>query len=184
MLGRLGLKAALLEEMLEPDLQPGEYAALLNALLKAGYEPAITDAVARIDRLDENTIAIAEVLFRRAPLAVWPLLWPKLVANDALARAVLTRIADTFYHSQAFYAEIGADAIADLYLLMVRLFPPEADPGPVSGFVGPLQMVTSLRDGAVRCLAAMGTEESVGALMRLGGGMPGYSAASLRIKSR
>ena len=167
-----GLKAALLEEMLEPDLRPAEYAALLNALLKAEYEPAITDAVARIDRLDESTIAIAEVLLRRAPAAVWPLLWPKLVADDALARAVLTRIADTFYHAPAFYVEIGADAIGDLYLLMVRLFPPEADPGPASGYVSPRQMVISLRDGAVRCLAAMGTDESVGALMRLAAQRP------------
>jgi hypothetical protein len=162
-----GLNAALFEEMQDSDLRPAEYAALMDALLKAGYEPAIEDAVARIDLLDESTIVIAEVLLRRAPAAVWRLLWPKLLANDALARAVLTRAAGSFYHSTAFYVGIGADAIADLYLLMVRLFPPESDPGHASGFVNPLQMVTSLRDGAVRCLAAMGTEEAVRALMRL-----------------
>jgi hypothetical protein len=162
-----GLKAALFDEMQDSDLLPAEYAALMDALLKAGYEPAIEDAVARIDILDESTIAIADVLLRRAPAAVWRLLWPKLLANDALSRAVLTRVAGRFYHSPAFYAGIGADAIADLYLLMVRLFPSEADPGPASGFVGPLQMVTSLRDDAVRCLAAMGTEEAVRALRRL-----------------
>ena len=33
--------------------------------------------------------------------------------------------------------------------------------------MGPLDMIPRLRDGAVRCLAAMGTEEAVGALMRL-----------------
>lgn len=162
-----GLKVALFDEMQASDLRPAEYAALVDVLLKAGYRPAIEDAVARIDRLDESTIAIADVLLRRAPAAVWPLFWPKMLANDALARAVLTQAAGSFYHSPAFYAGIGADAIADLYLLMVRLFPPEADPGPASGFVGPLQMVTSLRDGAVRCLAAMGTEAAVRALRRL-----------------
>lgn len=162
-----GLKAALFDEMQEPDLRPTEYAALLDALLRARYEPAIADGVARIDLLDESTIAIADVLLRGAPAAVWPLLWPKLLANNALARTVLTRAAGSFYHSTPFYAGIGADAIADLYLLMVRLFPPESDPGPASGFVGPLQMVTSLRDDAVRCLAAMGTEEAVRAMMRL-----------------
>ena len=162
-----GLKVVLFDEMQASDLRPAEYAALVDALLKAGYEPAVENAVARIDLLDESTIAIADVLLRQAPGPVWPLLWPKLLADDALARAVLTRAAGSFYHSTAFYAGIGADAIADLYLLMVSLFPPESDPGPASGFVEPLQMVTSLRDGAVRCLAAMGTEEAVRALMRL-----------------
>ena len=162
-----GLKVALFDEMQASDLRPAEYAALVDALLKATYRPAIEDAVARIDLLDESRIAIADVFLRLAPGLVWPLLWPKLRADDALARAVLTRAAGSFYHSTAFYAGIGADAIADLYLLMVRLFPPGSDPGPASGFVSPLQMVTSLRDGAVRCLAAMGTEEAVRALMRL-----------------
>ena len=162
-----GLKVALFDEMQQSDLRPGEYAALMDALLKAEYEPAIEDAVGRIDLLDESAMAIADVLLRRAAGAVWPLLWPKLLAKEGLARAVLIKVAGSFYHSTDFYAGIGADGIADLYLLMVRLFPPEADPGPVSGFVEPLQMVTSLRDDAVRWLAAMGTEEAVRALMRL-----------------
>jgi hypothetical protein len=50
---------------------------------------------------------------------------------------------------------------------MARLFPPEADPRAPSGFVGPLDMLASLRDGTVRYLAATGTAESVQALMRL-----------------
>ena len=161
------LKAALFDEMLELDLRPAEHSALMDALLKAEYGPAIDDAIARIDLLDESTVEIADVLLRRASGPVWPLLWPKLLANDALARAVLTKAAGGFYHSPAFYVGIGADEIADLYLLMVRLFPPEADPGPASGFVGPLQMVSSFRDGAVRFLAAMGTDAAVRALRHL-----------------
>jgi hypothetical protein len=162
-----GLKVALFEEMQGSDLRPLEYAALLDALLKARYAPAIVDAVGRVEQLNESTTAIADVALRRAPAAVWPLLWPKLVASDTLARTLLAQIANTFYHSPASYPEIGADALGDLYLLMVRLFPPEADPGPASGFVSPLQMVSSLRDGAVRYLAAAGTEEAVRTLGRL-----------------
>ncbi|MBN9560853.1 MAG: hypothetical protein J0H14_09025 [Alphaproteobacteria bacterium] len=162
-----GLKAALFEEMQESDLRPAEYEALLDALLKAGYQPALSDAIDRLELLDGYASTIAYVLLRRSPAAGWPVLWPKLLADDTLARAVLTRIADTFHHTSAFYADIGADAIADLYLLMVRLFPLGTDPPPPSGFVSPRQMITSFRDGAVRCLAAMGTDAAVGALMRL-----------------
>jgi hypothetical protein len=50
---------------------------------------------------------------------------------------------------------------------MARLFPPENDPRPPSGFVSPIDSVPSLRDGAPRYLAAMGTEAAVRALRRL-----------------
>ncbi|WP_286839616.1 MULTISPECIES: hypothetical protein [unclassified Acidiphilium] len=162
-----GLKEALFEEMQAPDLSPQEYAVLLDALLKAGFEHAIDHAVAHITELDENTLAIADVLLRRVPANAWPVLWPALVANDELARALLTHTANRAYHPAPFYTAIGARAVADLYLLMLRLFPPEADPKAPSGFVGPLDLIPDLRDGTVRYLAAMGTPESVQALRRL-----------------
>jgi hypothetical protein len=162
-----GLKDALFEEMQASDLSPAEYTVLLDALLKAEYEPAIEHAVARIVEFNESTLAIAAVLLRRAPARVWPILWPKLVASEELARVLLTQVANSAYHAAPFYTAIGAKAVADLYLLMARLFPPEADPMAPSGFVGPLDMLPSLRDGIVRYLAAAGTAESVQALMRL-----------------
>lgn len=162
-----GLKDALFEEMQAPDLNHQQYAALLDALLKAEFEPAVDHAVARIGELNETTLAIANVLLRRVPARAWPVLWPKLVANDELARALLTHAANRTYDAAPFYTAIGAGAVADLYLLMLRLFPPEADPGAPSGFVGPLDMVPDLRDRTVGYLAAAGTSESVQALRRL-----------------
>lgn len=162
-----GLKAAMFEEMETSDIRPAEYAALLDALLDAGYEPAIEHGVARLSVLDECTTAIADVLLRRTPARVWPMLWPKLVADDELALAILTEAAGSFYLATPFYAAIGEEAIADLYLLMARLFPAERDPMGPSGFVGPFDTVPSLRDGAPRYLAAMGSEAAVRALRRL-----------------
>jgi hypothetical protein len=167
-----GLKDALFEELQASDLSPAEYAALLDALLKAVYEPAIEHAVAQIADFSESTLAIADVLLHRAPAQVWPILWPKLVANEDLARALLTHAASRAHHAAPFYTAIGATAVADLYLLMVRLFPPEADSKAESGLVSPLDMVPYLRDGTVRYLAATGTAESVQALMRLAAARP------------
>ena len=55
------------EEVKASDIQSAEYAALLDALLEAGYEPAIEHGVARLSILDESTMAVADVLLRRAP---------------------------------------------------------------------------------------------------------------------
>jgi hypothetical protein len=167
------LKHALFEEMKSSDIQPTEYAALLDALAEAGYGPAIEDGIARLTVHNDNPTSIADVLLRRAPGLAWPKLWPKLLADDELARAVLIHAAGSFYFGTPFYAGIDEDAIADLYLLMARLFPPEDDRPPPSGFVSPLDSVPSLRDGAPRYLAAMGTEAAVRALRRLVAERPG-----------
>ena len=167
-----GLKDAVFEEMQASDLSPAEYAVLLDALLKANHEPAIEHAVARIAGSTEDFLAIADVLLRGAPARVWPILWPRLVADEDLARALLTHAADGVYYTVPFYTAIGVEAVADLYLLMVRLFPPEADPKAPSGFVSSLDLLPTLRDGTVRHLAAIGTGESVQALMRLAAARP------------
>ena len=80
---------------------------------------------------------------------------------------MLTQAANRIYLANDFCAEIGEEAVADLYILMERLFPPETDPEGPSGLVSPRQMVSSLRDDLPRYLAAIGTEEAVRALRRL-----------------
>ena len=163
-----GLKAAMFEEMTVSDIMLSEYVALLDALLDADYRPAIEHGLARIGTLDKSASAIADVFLRRAPVWVWPILWPQLVADDELARTVLKRVASRYYlHMPPFYAEIGEEAIADLYLLMERLFPSEDGQEGPTGFVSPLDMIMSLRDAAPRYLAAKSTEGAVRALRRL-----------------
>ena len=47
------LKTAIFRELTEPDLTPLEYAALLDALLEAGFEPAIEHAVVQLGRVGD-----------------------------------------------------------------------------------------------------------------------------------
>ena len=61
------LKAAMFEEMVAPDIRPSEYAAILDALLKANYEPAIERGLSRIGTLDKSTFAIADIFLCRVP---------------------------------------------------------------------------------------------------------------------
>ncbi len=162
------LKAAMFEEMCNSDITTPEYAALLDVLVKAAYDPAIKHALARIEVLKKEDLDIAAVLMRRIPVKVWPCLWQNMVNSDELARAVLMRYATSYaLYSTPFYVENDDEAIADLYLLMERLFPPENDPESTSGFVSPLDSISYLRDSVPRYLAAKGTEGAVRALRRL-----------------
>jgi len=168
-----GLKTALFNELQAADIRPEEYAALLDALLEAGFEPAAEHGLARLTTLDQNTLPVVDVMLRRASTRAWPVLWGKLLADEDAARTVLTHAAGSFHLSPPFYAQIGEDAIADLYLLMERLFPPEEDPKPPSGYVSPFDMIPSLRDGAPRYLARLGSVDAVRALRRLVAERPG-----------
>ena len=162
-----GLKEALFEEMTAPDIKPNEYIAILDALLKANYEPALEHGLRRIDDLGESTSEIVDIFLRRASSRVWPSLWPKLVVDGGLARDILLKAVNRSFLDIHFYADFLDKEIADLYLLMERLFPPENDPERLSGLVGPLDMIPTLRDDALRILSARGTEEAVQELRRL-----------------
>ena len=158
------LKTAIFQELTAPDLTSSECAALLNALLEVEFEPAIEHAVASLGAPD---LEIAKVILERAPVRAWPALWARLTQDDELACAILLYAAGQFHLDPPFYTGIGEEAIADLYLLMERLFPSKDDGRGPSGFVSPLQAIPYLRDGAPRLLVSMGTEAAVGALRRL-----------------
>lgn len=162
------LKAALFEEMCKSDITTIEYAALLDALVKADYDLAIEHALVRIEDLEEETLDIADIMMCRIPAIAWPALWQSMVSSDDLARSVLMRYALRWaLYSRPFYEELDDEAIADLYLLMERLFPTENDPEGPSGFVSPLDSIPLLRDSVPRYLAAKGTGGAVRALRRL-----------------
>jgi hypothetical protein len=90
------LKIALFQELTAPDLTSSEYAALLDALLKVEFEPAIEHAVAALGAPDRDAVVIATVILNRAPVRAWPALWTRLTQNDDLARAMLLQAAGQF----------------------------------------------------------------------------------------
>lgn len=161
------LKTAIYKVMTASDLTSAEYAALLNALLGVEFEPAIEHAVAALGTSGRNVLEIAKVILERAPVRAWPALWARITQDDELARTILLHAASQFHLATPFYAGFGEEAVADLYLLMERLFPSKEDERGPSGFVSPLEAIPYLRDGAPRLLASMGTEAAVRALRRL-----------------
>ena len=173
------LSDVIYDELCSPDNTPAEYAALLDFLLEAGVDAAFDHALGLLSgsgpSMPGRTFAIAEVLLRRAAVRAWPALWVAIASDDDLARRVLLHVARHFSFGTPFYAGLSEREIADLYVLMARLFPPDEDAKRATGFVGALDLIGDLRDGAPRYLAGMGTEAAVEALSELVASHPEFS---------
>jgi hypothetical protein len=165
------LNAGIYEELRDADNTPAEYAALLDVLLRAEFAPAFDHALELLSdagpKFRVRTLAIAEVLLRRAAVRAWPALWAVMVSDDDLARKLLLQVAAHFSLLTPFYVGLGEQQIADLYVLMMRLFPRHENAKPMTGFVGPLQGLEHLRDGIPHHFANVGTLASVEALRGL-----------------
>ena len=158
------LKQAISDELRNSRNRPGEYAACLDALLKAGVEPALDHALARLSELGrsnrDRNLAIADILLRREIIRSWPVLRTTMEADDDFARQVL-RSATRLSFANPFYADLGERDLASFYSLMVRLFSPDDDESESSFSIG------YLRDSIPRHLASRGTEAAVAALSEL-----------------
>ncbi|WP_156971161.1 NACHT domain-containing protein [Beijerinckia mobilis] len=165
------LKDAIYDELRNPDNTPEEFTALLDTLLKAGVEQALDCAVDLLAELGPSTrdrsLAIADVLLRRAAARAWPVLWATIVSDDDFARNVLSHVAEHFSFGTPFYADLSEREIGNLYVLMMRLFPRDDDTECTTGFMGTLESIGYLRDGAPRYLAGLGTEDAVKVLSEL-----------------
>jgi hypothetical protein len=163
------LRDAISDELRNTDNTPAEYAAFLDALLEAGVESAFDHAFAILadSTPRARNIALAEVLLRRAAVRSWPSLWTAMESDDDFARQVLLGVALHFSFADPFYIGIGERDLAALYVLMARLFPPDAEADRATGFMRDVDSVGHLRDGIPRYLAERGTEAAVVALREL-----------------
>ncbi|MEY9463870.1 NACHT domain-containing protein [Bradyrhizobium ottawaense] len=162
---------AIFEELRDPDNTPAEYASFLDALLCAGFQPALDHALGLLATCDaskhDRDYAITEVLVRREPVRSWTAISTTMNSDDDLARRIVTRVAMHFDFGSPFYRDLDENDIAGLFRLVTRLFPPRQDVKRATGFVGALDSIADLRDGLPRHLAGMGTTAAVTALNEL-----------------
>ncbi len=176
--GTAELNQAIFQEMSDPGNSGPEMAALLAPLVKAGYRPAIEEAGAWIADPSRPAVlrsAAGALLLSEAPRRSWLLLQPLLASDEDFARGVLDQVASQFHFDPPFYTALDEAAVADIYILLERLFPKQADPPIASGYVGPAFLVGLLRDGIPSYLVRQGTEASVTQLVRLSSVFPEQS---------
>jgi hypothetical protein len=124
----------------------------------------------RINAGDGDTEFVASFLaaaINHLPAEIWNSVWSLVAANDELARTVFMRVANhAGVSGDGIAADLTAEQIADLYSLLVRIFPPEEDPQR-SGTVTGRMAVGYLRDGQLRQLVAMADAQACQQLVRL-----------------
>jgi hypothetical protein len=173
------LKDAIYDELGRADNTPAEYAALLDTLLEAGVEPALDHALGLLAESGPSTrarsIAIADVLLRRAAVRSWPALRAAITSDDDFAREVLLHVASHFSFKTPFYTEMNERDLADLYVLTARLFPRNDDSEQATGFIETWESIGYVRDGIPRYLAELGTNAAIVALSDLIAGHPELS---------
>lgn len=162
---------------------PESTESLLDQLLKRGSRPAQNAAVELIRRAPTTETADAAgnlrlagmtAMFYRAPSEVWDDLFSHLADGDETARQFFTFAArNRDFIEKAALESLTAEQIADLYVLLARLYPPETDPWHTGVFSpGPRDNIQHIRSSLLSALDARKTTAAVSALERIARGEP------------
>ena len=173
------LKEGVFQELKAADNSPEQFAALLDALLVAGYDPARDYGIGLLVEQDAlagpYALVAAEALARRCAAHVWPALWKLIVSDDTFARKLFLRLASHYRSDTPFYAGVGEVELAELFILLERLFPRNDDPIHEAGeahWVGPRESLGDIRDGVPRYLVGLATVAAKQALRRIIAALP------------
>lgn len=163
------LKAESIETLLTflGPIAPAEAAACARELLSP---EAVADAT-----LHDRTVGVLTSCIGTMPAAAWDYAWPIIEADATLAETVLLRASDRFDHDRKeSLPTLTERQLADLYLKLHSLFPPETDPprrNEVS-VVTPRDSIIHFRSDVMTALESRGTDEACKELLRLANALP------------
>ncbi len=164
------LGKAVLNKARDLDLKPSSTRDLLNQLLRhriAGSEELalemVRSGVGGNDVIWERARIAATALLLHAPKETWHELSPFILNNDVFGKAVIEAAAHSPLERRRGQTvrQLDEEALADLYILLERLFPVATDPKHEGAyFVGPREAVSEFREQVLRELQERGTAES------------------------
>jgi hypothetical protein len=163
------LKAESIETLLTflGPFAPAETAACACELLSP---EAIADAM-----LHDRTVGVLTSCIGAMPAVAWDFAWPILEVDATLAEKVLLRASDRLDHDRKqVLPTLTAPRLADLYLKLHNLFPPETDPPRRNGVsvVTPRDEIVRFRSDVISTLESRGTEDACKELLRLANALP------------
>jgi predicted NACHT family NTPase len=179
------LAAALAEKARDPSLTPKSLGDLLEALLQRGSCEArafaasmISPPIAADESLRRRAIVAATKLLAHAEDAGWEAVWPAMQAEADFGREVITAVAERYDRENAalLTQRLSEEEIGDLYLWLVRHYPPSEDPQHDGvHWVGPRESVAYFRDAVLSQLQHRGTPAACRTVERLATALPGLS---------
>lgn len=164
-----GLKSGSVEAMLTflGPIAPAEAAACARELLSPEF---VAD-----QKLHDQTVCVLSSCVGAMPAATWDFAWPVIEADSGLAVSVLLRTSDRHDHDRKkSLLTLTERQLADLYLKLHGLFPPETDPPRQKGvsIVTPRDAIVHFRSDVVNGLESRGTNEACNELVRLANALP------------
>jgi hypothetical protein len=177
--------AAMRAKVQDLSLKPSCMESLLEELLKRHDEGVVAFALALVTRpippdgpARARAISAAALLLVHMPRLAWSAIWSVIEADGAFGREILLAVAGRHdqEHAAMVAEHITEDQVADLYLWLVREFPPAADPKLEGAqFVGPRTSIAFFRDAVLQQLRGRGTQRAWLAVQRLARALPELS---------
>jgi predicted NACHT family NTPase len=159
------LAAAFLRKAMEETLKPSSMAHLLRELLDHDVERAkefaqhlVASVFAVGERERARAIEAAKVLLTHADDAGWPTIWPAIQQDTAFAYSIFSAMANGYNSKRHFPGQLTEHQVADLYIWMVRHYPPALYPVQFeNSIVGASDSIALWRDSLLIHLKERGT---------------------------
>jgi len=126
--------------------------------------------------LREQTIKALTACLGAMPAETWDIIMPILLAESGVAEKTVLEMAHEHHHETGrVHTALSEEQLAELYLLVRNLFPPETDPKFEGGFVPPRQSVVDFRGSLINALELRGTPAACRQFLRLADALPSES---------
>ncbi|MDL5050708.1 hypothetical protein QQ054_32430 [Oscillatoria amoena NRMC-F 0135] len=125
--------------------------------------------------LQDRTVGVLASCIGAMPAVTWDFAWPIIETDSSIAEKVLLRVSYRFdYDPKKFLTTLSERQLADFYLKLQCLFPPETDPQPEKGasFIKPRDSMVHFRDDVINALESRGTDTACDELLRLANALP------------
>jgi hypothetical protein len=173
------LKKAVFEELCDGANSVDQFSAILEVLLAAQFTPARDHAIAVLEgdhsQRRAYAVAAASGLLRHFARDAWPAIWTFVTEDESFGREFFLNLPVHYGLQDGSFAAMDEQQLAQLYVLLHRLFLPGNDPQHVAGqphFVGPHESVAHLRDTLPRQIVVRGTIAAVEAMRWIIGQLP------------
>ncbi|BAZ33929.1 hypothetical protein NIES4074_64430 (plasmid) [Cylindrospermum sp. NIES-4074] len=171
----------ILEKIQDKALKPKVTECLLKGLLKHGCNKAKEFAKSLIsyplpseEEEGERTLLTTKVLVEYADSDDWSLIWSVVQQDTEFGRKVFEAVANRY--SFSIKLNIAEEQLADLYIWLVKQYPPDEDPV-YEGvhFVGSREQVGTLRNSILTNLKEKGTSQACVEIQRIAKEFPEFT---------
>ncbi len=176
---------AVLEKVQQPYITTGQhnsFKSLLSVLIKQSHQPSIEYAKSFVQHpwpdCSEERKKICEaaiVLAEDTEDSSWDIVWPAMQDKTDFGREFMLQYSyfNSYRQADVLSQKLNEDAIADLYIWLVKQFPHSEDPQHDGAFSSSRRdMIARLRDSLLRVLENLGTIDSFNAVGKIVNELP------------